>query len=186
MPNGKPYATQKSRDERNEKSVNFKAFRNGYMKNLQIKTVSVNDLPLLFDLFKYKKKAGMIKENTQKIENGEIDVFGLFKGNRVIGELRVKYKSNDEQEVILGKRVYLYAFRVLKKYQGKGYGKFLLQEVISRLYAKGYSEFTVGVEDDNARAIHVYKEFGFHCILAGKYEEYEGYGYAYDLYLKAM
>ena len=101
------------------------------MKNLQIKTVSVNDLPLLFDLFKYKNKAGMIKENTQKIENGEIDVFGLFKGNRVIGELRVKYKSNDEQEVIPGKRVYLYAFRVLKKYQGKGYGKFLLQEVIS-------------------------------------------------------
>lgn len=156
------------------------------MENLRIKRLSVSELPLLTGLFKYKDMDRMIKENTESMENGIIDIFGLFQGRRLIGELRVKYKSEDEREAIPGKRAYLYAFRILKKEQGKGYGKCLLQEVISKLCAAGYSEFTVGVEDDNERAIHIYKELGFDNIIARKYETYEGYGYEYSLYLKTM
>lgn len=96
------------------------------MENLRIKRLSVSELPLLTGLFKYKDMDRMIKENTESMENGIIDIFGLFQGRRLIGELRVKYKSEDEREAIPGKRAYLYAFRILKKEQGKGYGKCLL------------------------------------------------------------
>ena len=157
------------------------------MINLTIKTLLPCELPLLTkQLFKYIDIDNMIKENAERMKNGEINIFGMFKGSHLIGELRVKYESEDEREAIPGKRVYLYAFRILKKYRGKGYGKYLLQEVISKLYAEGYSEFTVGVEDDNERAIHLYKDFGFDNRIARKYEEYEGYGYEYNLYLKTM
>ena len=46
-----------------------------------------------------------------------------------------------------------------------------------------YDEFTVGVEDDNHRAIHIYKDFGFNEIIARIHEEYQGEGYDYNLYL---
>ncbi|HIZ11633.1 MAG TPA: GNAT family N-acetyltransferase [Candidatus Eubacterium faecavium] len=98
----------------------------------------------------------------------------------------MQYIAKQHFVAIPGKRVYLYAFRILKKYRGEGYGKYLLQEEISKLYAEGYSEFTVGVEDNNERAIHIYKDFGFDNRIARKYEEYEGYGYEYNLYLKTM
>ena len=83
-----------------------------------------------------------------------------------------------------GRRVYLYAFRILPEYQGKGLGKYLLNSVIQNLSDMGYSEFTVGVEDDNSKAIHIYKSFGFSEIIARKKEKYQGYAYEYNLYLR--
>lgn len=65
-------------------------------------------------------------------------------------------------------------------------GKLLMKTVLDTLAAEGYSEFTVGVENDNDRALHIYKSFGFSEIIARKYEEYQGDGYEYNLYLKRL
>ena len=94
------------------------------------------------------------------------------------------YKGKSELEVIENIRVYLSAFRVLKEYQGKGLGQNLLNFVIKDLEAKGYTEFTIGVEDDNENALHIYKKFGFNKIIARLNEEYEGNSYEYNLYLR--
>ena len=59
-----------------------------------------------------------------------------------------------------------------------------MKTVLDTLKDAGYSEFTVGVEDDNARAIHIYKTFGFSELIARKQEEYQGCSYEYSLYLK--
>ena len=68
--------------------------------------------------------------------------------------------------------------------QSKGLGKTLLRSVIAELSRRGYFEFTIGVEDDNDRAKHIYSDFGFAVKIARKYEEYQGDDYEYDLYLK--
>lgn len=49
---------------------------------------------------------------------------------------------------------------------------------------QGYTEFTIGVEDENERAIHIYHSFGFCKVIARKEEEYQGDHYEYNLYLK--
>lgn len=67
-----------------------------------------------------------------------------------------------------------------------GLGKLLMKTVLGALAAEGYSEFTIGVEDDNDRALHIYKSFGFSGIIARKYEEYQGDEYEYNLYLKRL
>ena len=58
--------------------------------------------------------------------------------------------------------------------------------VLQMLRNNGYYEFTVGVEDDNPRAIHMYQAMGFDKFLLRKQEEYQGDVYEYNLYLKKI
>lgn len=125
----------------------------------------------------------MIEQNELDMNNGTIDIFVMFDNDRPIGELHAAYESDDERTV-KEKRAYLFAYRIHEDYQGHGYGKQLLQNVIDTLYKKGYTEFTIGVEDDNARAKHIYDSFGFIELFAPKHEEYQGDGYEYGLYLR--
>lgn len=109
--------------------------------------------------------------------------FFLYDNGILIGELHVLYESDDENYAVRGRRAYLFAFRVRTGFQNKGYGTYLLKEVLSALKKKGYCEFTVGVEDDNFRAMHVYRTLGFNEFVLRKQEEYQGDRYEYDLYL---
>lgn len=126
-----------------------------------VRKLKTTELPLLIQLFNYKNVDKMIAENIRDIKNGVIDIFALFDDDKIIGELRAKYISDDNRFAEKGKRAYLFAFRIHKKYQGKGLGNFLLENVLTILTENGYSEFTVGVEDSNARACYMYKKHGF-------------------------
>ena len=151
-----------------------------------VRKFKLTELPLLTHLFNYKNVDEMIAENTRDIETGIIDIFALFDGDKIIGELRVKYISDDNRFAKKGKRAYLYAFRVHQKYQGKGLGSFLLENVLLILAENGYREFTVGVEDDNARAHYMYEKHGFTESVARIKESYQGDSYEYDLLLKRI
>ena len=152
---------------------------------MTVKPLNTEELYLLKDLFSYNDSEEMIQSNSQKIESGEIDIFGLFSDKELIGELRVMYSNSDERFVQKGKRAYLYAFRIHENHQGKGLGKQLLKYVIDNLTQNGYYEITVGVEDDNERAKHIYNSFGFDKIVSRIQEEYQGEKYEYNLYLKS-
>lgn len=149
-----------------------------------IRTLEISELPLLCGLFDYNDADDMLAQNAEKIRGGEYEIFGMFSDNELIGELHAKYKSDDVREAVPNKRAYLSAFRIRSDMQNHGLGKMLLQNVLSTLSQRGYSEFTIGVEDDNNRAKHIYSNVGFTEIIARKYEEYQGDGYEYDLYLK--
>ena len=127
----------------------------------------------------------MIAENARDIENRVIDIFALFDRDKIIGELRVKYISNDNRFAEKDKRAYLYAFRIHQNFQGEGLGNFLLENVLKILAENGQSEITVGVEDDNARARYMYEKNGFTKSIARIKESYQGDSYEYDLLLKA-
>ena len=151
---------------------------------MDIKRLASQDLYVLWELFDYNNVEQMISECGYNIQNGIIDIFVLYDENTLIGELRVRYESDDESFAIQGKRAYLYAFRVREGFRNKGYGTYLLKSVLSELKANGYSEFTVGVEDDNLRAIHMYQALGFNEFILRRQEEYQGDRYEYNLYLK--
>lgn len=151
-----------------------------------VRKITVSELPRLTELFDYNDIDGMLAENTSLIQNGSGDIFILLDGERLLGELHVKYESCDRLEAVKGVRAYLYAYRIHKNFQGMGLGKLLMKTVLDTLATEGYSEFTIGVEDDNDRALHIYKKFGFSEEIARKYEEYQGDGYEYGLYLKRL
>ena len=149
-----------------------------------VRKLKTNEIFILTNLFNYKDVADMIAENTRDIENGVIDIFALFDGDKIIGELRAKYVSDDNRFAEKGKRAYLYAFRINENYQGKGLGSYLLENVLTMLKESGYSEFTVGVEDNNARARYMYEKNSFIEPIARIKESYQGDSYEYDLLLK--
>ena len=82
------------------------------------------------------------------------------------------------------KRAYLFAYRIHKDFQGKGFGKTLLENTLKELENQGYYEFTVGVEDDNIRARYIYEKYGFNTVISRQKESYQGDSYEYDLLLK--
>ncbi len=151
-----------------------------------IKELGADELFRLGELFNYRDINEMIRENGRRIARGEIAIFALFEGDRLVGELRVAYTHEDGQFATRGRRAYLYAFRVHRDLRGRGLGTRLLDGVLSRLAEAGYTEFTVGVEDDNPRARALYRRFGFLSCVARRYEEYQGDGYEYDLLLKTL
>ena len=154
--------------------------------NCTVRKITVSELPRLTELFDYNDVDGMLAENTRLIKNRSIDIFIMLDGEKLLGELHVSYESDDKLAAVRGLRAYLSAYRVHEDYQGMGLGKLLMKSVIDTLAAEGYSEFTIGVEDDNDRALHIYKKFGFDEVIARKYEEYQGDGYEYNLYLKRL
>lgn len=151
---------------------------------MRTEKLNVQDLNILTELFDYNDAEQMILENTENIQNGSIDIFVLYDKGILIGELHVLYESDDESYAVRGRRAYLFAFRVRKEFQNQGYGTYLLKEVLSLLKKNGYCEFTVGAEDDNFRAKHMYRALGFDELLLRKQEEYQGDVYEYNLYLK--
>ena len=151
---------------------------------MKIEKLAVRDLHILTQLFAYNNVEQMITECSHDIQNGVIDIFVLYKNDVLIGELHVMYESNDENYAVRGRRAYMFAFRVREDFQNKGYGTYLLKNVLAILKGNGYREFTVGVEDDNFRAFHMYQALGFNELLLRKQEEYQGDAYEYNLYLK--
>ena len=114
----------------------------------------------------------------------EIDIFIIEENENIIGEITVNYVNHElKNETIPNKRVYLEAFRVCKKYQGQGLGKKLINYCIDYLTNKGYTEFTIGVEDNNDIAKHIYFNLGFNqAIDKGHGNEFDSS--EYTLYLK--
>lgn len=139
---------------------------------MNVRTINTDELNLLLQLFDYNNPDEMIAENTRGIIEDKIDIFGLFQENRLIGEIHVAYIHDDDRFAVKNKRAYLFAFRIHKNFQGKGYGQFLMNEVVSILSEKGYSEFTIGVEDDNEMAIHIYSKLGFTQLIGRISEKY--------------
>lgn len=151
---------------------------------MEVRKINLDEIDELKKLFKHndfeKYKLDLIND----IKNGIRDIYVMHDNEKIIGELTVYYKDKSELEVIENTRAYLSAFRILKEYRGKGLGQNLLNFVIKDLQENGYTEFTIGVEDDNENALHIYKKFGFNKVIARLSEEYEGNSYEYNLYLR--
>lgn len=153
---------------------------------MEFRKIKVEEFEKLKKLFpnneemwiKYKKK------RLEQFEKQEIDVFIIEDNESIIGEITANYKSHQlETETIPNRRVYLEAFRVDKKYQEQGLGQRLINYCIDYLTNIGYTEFTIGVEDDNEIAKHIYFKLGFnYAIDKGHGDEFDSC--EYTLYLK--
>lgn len=151
---------------------------------LTIRVATPTDLPRLPELFDYNDVPAMIAEHSRRISTGEFSIFLLLENSDLIGELHVTWRSDDPRFAIAGQRAYLSAFRVRKGKQGVGYGSFLLDGVISIIDQGMYQEITVGVEDDNPRARHMYETRGFTDRIARCRESYQGDSYEFDLLMR--
>ena len=153
---------------------------------LTLRPMTSQELSALTALFDYNDVPAMIAENTRLIDSGDFSIYLLFEDGELIGELHVTWRSEDPLASIDGQRVYLSAYRIREDRQGRGLGQYLLRGVIDAIEARGYREITIGVEDDNLRAKHLYRKFGFTEFVARRREVYQGDEYEYDLLLRRI
>lgn len=53
---------------------------------------------------------------------------------------------------------------VLDKYQGKGYGKILIEKVLEEVKAKEIKNIKLSVDEGNSKAYLMYKKYGFEVV----------------------
>lgn len=151
---------------------------------MEYRKINLEELEKLKKLYVYENFEEIKKQIIDDISNGIKDIYVITENENLIGEITVTYKSDLPNETIPNIRVYLSAFRVHKDYQDQGLGQKLLKYVISELENKGITEFTVGVEDDNENAKHIYEKFDFTEIIDRGEETVKGRTYQYNLLLR--
>ncbi|HEX6544578.1 MAG TPA: GNAT family N-acetyltransferase [Ktedonobacterales bacterium] len=69
-------------------------------------------------------------------------------------------------------KAYIYAFGVLPEYRRHGYAREILNDILPRLFAEGWTAVGLEVDADNAPARALYRAVGFHDVTTyGYYEQ---------------
>ncbi|HEY7341727.1 MAG TPA: N-acetyltransferase [Ktedonobacterales bacterium] len=66
-------------------------------------------------------------------------------------------------------KAYIYAFGVLPEYRRRGYGRAMLEDILPRLFAEGWTAVGLEVDADNAPAQALYRSVGFHDVTVYGY-----------------
>lgn len=101
----------------------------------------------------------------EDIKSGNRLVFVYKVNGEFIGEGALVLDEGDPDYTVPGKRIYVSRMIVKKEYRGRGIGSAILEFLISKAKAMGYSEMTIGVDKDNTNALHLYRKYGFTEVL---------------------
>jgi ribosomal protein S18 acetylase RimI-like enzyme len=123
------------------------------------------------DMKEYLETAFHPSKLEKELENKLSEFYFLYFGNECAGYLKIN--TGDAQSEDMGdetleiERLYISA-----EYQGKGLGKFLINEAIKFAQEKGKRKVWLGVWENNEKAIAFYKKSGF--VLTGEHTFYVG------------
>lgn len=130
------------------------------MKPYNIKQIGWDEYSNCIDIWNKQKFLSTENYIKEQIKAGNREVFVLAAEDEYIAMCDLVY-NNPEYETVSAKRLYLPRLVVKKGYRGEGYGKAIVQEVLSIAKEKGYPEIVLGVDCDNTVAINLYKKLGF-------------------------
>ena len=111
----------------------------------------------------------------QGLDSGNIEFWTLEdqKENKLVGEIYVFHKSQDLEEANGSSRAYLCAFRIQKSHQGLGLGSQLMKAVFNDLRLQGFSEVTIGIDNDNYDKLkNMYNRWGFTEFIKSQHYDY--------------
>ncbi len=111
----------------------------------------------------------------EEIKNGNRLVYIYKINGEFIGEGALVIDTGDPDYTIPHKRVYVSRMIVKKEYRNRGIGSEILAFLIEKAKEMGFSEMTIGVDKDNANALHLYKKYGFTEVLFDGADEHGEY-----------
>lgn len=111
----------------------------------------------------------------KEIESGNRVVFIYKVNGEFIGEIAYVLDMNDPDYTIPNRRIYLSRLIVKQEYRNKGIGGILIDFMIDTIGKMGYKEISIGVDKDNAAALHLYQKKGFTTVIFSGADEYGEY-----------
>lgn len=121
------------------------------------------------------KKQPLADKWHDEIVSGNRLVFIYKINGRFIGEGALVFDTDDPDYTIPGRRIYVSRMIVKKEYRNRGIGSEILAFLIDKAKSMGYSEMAIGVNKDNASALHMYRKFGFDEVLFDGSDEHGEY-----------
>lgn len=128
-----------------------------YIKELDSK----NDSDLLFEIVKYEDEIF----GEASVGNWNIKPFSKY--GKVFALLTEKNEIVSVIEVLSSfdrEKAYLYGVSTSKQFQGKGYGKKILDYVLKYLIKIGIKKVELTADEDNIIAQNLYSQFGFKIV----------------------
>lgn len=108
-----------------------------------------------------------------KSENIEFWTIENLEDSKLIGELYIFWNSEDPDEANGINRAYLCAFRIEEEFRGRGLSSSLMNTVLSRVKENGFSEVTIGVDNENYEKLKkIYNSWGFNELVKQQYCDY--------------
>ena len=107
--------------------------------------------------------------------NGNIEFWAIenTEEDRIIGELYIFWNSEDPDEANGVNRAYLCAFRIEEQFRGLGLASRLMKSVLDRVKDKGFSEVTIGVDNDDYDKLKgMYNSWGFNELIKQQHYDY--------------
>lgn len=109
------------------------------------------------------------------INSGNIEFWAVenLEDSRLVGELYIFWNSEDTDEANGVNRAYLCALRVEKKFRGRGLASKLMKAVLARVKENGFSEVTIGVDNDDYEKLKsMYNTWGFNELIKQQHYDY--------------
>lgn len=100
----------------------------------------------------------------KRYKNKQIIPYYGFLDGKIICEATAaisKVGVENSFKLVDEKTAYLYAFRTIEEYQGKGYFSKLFKYMLEDLKNKGYEKVTIGVEPTELKNKKIYQKYGF-------------------------
>ena len=111
------------------------------------------------------EKTRQTKEWLEEIRSGNRMPFAYMADGEFLGEIALVKENGDPDYTIPGRRIYVSRLVVKKGYRGQGIGTILVDFIIEKAGSLGYTELSIGVDKDNAAALHLYRKKGFDEVL---------------------
>lgn len=128
---------------------------------MNIRNMNLDDLDKIMEIEKRIFSSPFTKEGYIKDYND--NPFSLYKvlevDDKIIGYVFLW---------VIFERAQIITIAVDLDYQGKGYGKILMDDVISECVEKNIEDITLEVRISNQRAIELYEKFGFEVATIRK------------------
>ena len=97
----------------------------------------------------------------EEIESGNRIVYVYRDGESYVGEIAYVFDMNDSDYTVPNQRIYISRLIVKRECRNKGIGAELIDFIVNIIEDMGYKEISIGVDKDNAAALHLYRKKGF-------------------------
>ena len=128
---------------------------------IHIRLADEDDIPNLEWYGQYTHYRKLFQRSYREQLQGKRLMVLAICNNVPIGQIFVQLKSNNERIADGSKRAYLYSFRVMEIFQGRGIGTWLIQEAEAMLSARGFTLVTIAVSKTNHSALRLYQRLKY-------------------------
>ncbi len=119
-----------------------------------------------------KIKNDVIKD-LRKVEEGSRIIYGAKSEEGIVGTAQLVFKDDKEYYADGTARAHIHHTRIAERLRGQGIGTMLMEVVEKEARRRGFTEMTLGVEEDNKKATQFYQHLGYKEFMREKGDEGE-------------